>query len=74
MIQIVNSGQDIDYTDYFDSEIAKKGYLMASINAGCLRVLLPDTMSYTLNEIKTADYVVVSRGPSQKFAGGGEMW
>ena len=74
MIQVVNNGQDIDYTDYFDSEIAQKGYLMASINAGCLRVLLPDQMSYVLNEIKTADHVVVSKGPSEKFAGGGEMW
>lgn len=63
MLSIVNDGQQVASTNYFDSEHARCGLCFLSWNAGCARVLLPDSMVPHLIEMRTADLVIVSRGP-----------
>lgn len=63
MITITNRGQAIAETDYWSSEQARAGYLFLSWNAGAGRVLLPDSQKQMLREMKTAEFVIVSRGP-----------
>lgn len=61
-ILIVNNGQAIKETNYFDSDQSKSGLFYLSWNAGAARLLLPKHDTVTLNEIKTADFVVITRG------------
>lgn len=64
MFKIVNDGQRIIETNYWDSEHAQAGLCFLSWNAGAARVLLPDLMlPAALKEMRTAKYVIVSRGP-----------
>lgn len=60
---IQNRGQAIAHTDYWDSEHARAGFVFLSWNAGAARVLLPDSQKAMLRDMKTAKYVIVSRGP-----------
>lgn len=61
-IQIQNNGPDIVSTDYWDSEHAQKGYCYLTWNAGAARLLVPDSLSPALTEMRTAKYVIISRG------------
>lgn len=61
--KIENDGKDIVSTNYFDSEYAHKGYYFLSTNAGCVRLLIPDSQIAALFEFKTAKYAILSRGP-----------
>lgn len=63
MFTIINDGQKVESTNYFDSVHAKRGLYFLSWNAGCARVLLPDSMIPQLTEMRTAHLVIVSRGP-----------
>lgn len=64
MIKIINDGQRIIETNYWDSEHAQAGFCFLSWNAGAARVLLPDSMlPAALNEMRTAKCAIVSRGP-----------
>ena len=60
---IVNKGQAIERTDYWDSPQGQAGYLFLSWNAGAGRVLLPDAAKGMLKDLKGAREVIVSRGP-----------
>jgi hypothetical protein len=62
-IRIENAGQGIHWTDYWDSEQARAGKVFLSVNAGCIRLLLPDPLLGMLAEMKTGKKVIVSRGP-----------
>lgn len=62
-ITIENAGQRIVSTDYWDSDHAKAGFCFLSWNAGAARLMLPDTQKPMLRDMKTAGYVVISRGP-----------
>lgn len=63
MIGIRNQGQAIKYTTYWESEQAKNGYAYLTWNAGAARLLLPDSIKSALREMKSAKYVIISRGP-----------
>lgn len=63
MFTIINDGQKVESTNYFDSEHAKHGLYFLSWNAGCARVLLPDSMIPHLTDMRTANLVIVTRGP-----------
>lgn len=63
MIEIRNKGQAIEYTNYWQTEHAQAGYLYLSWNAGCARVLIPDSKKALLREFKGAREVLISRGP-----------
>jgi len=62
-IQIENRCQAIAKTNYFDCEHAQAGMFYLSWNAGAARLLVPDVQKFTLPEMRTAKYVIVSRGP-----------
>jgi len=62
MFTIQNRGQGIVETNYWDSDMAKEGILYLSWNAGAARLLVPDSMKSYIREMKTAKYVIVSRG------------
>ena len=63
LITISNNGQAIAETNYFDTEHARRGYFYLSTNAGCTRLLVPDSQIAAIPEFKTAKYVILSRGP-----------
>lgn len=69
MTSIVNDGQRIAQTDYFDSEEAGKGFCFLSWNAGAARVLIPDAMAPMLTDMQAAQYVIISRGPWEDYGG-----
>ena len=60
---IENNGPDVIATDYFDSKHAQRGYFYLSTNAGCVRLLVPDNQTNAIPEFKTAECVILSRGP-----------
>ena len=63
LIQIDNCGKSIAKTNYWDSEHALAGLFFLSWNAGAARLLVPDVQKLTLQEMRTAKYAIVSRGP-----------
>lgn len=63
MITISNIGKMIKETNYFDTEHARHGKYYFSVNAGCIRMLLPDVLIDQLAEMKTGKEVIISRGP-----------
>lgn len=63
LFEVINNGQDIESTNYFDSEHAMRGAFFLSINAGCVRLLVPDIQQSEIQEFKTAKYAILSRGP-----------
>lgn len=69
MLTISNKGQAIAQTNYWDSEHAKAGYCFLSWNAGAARLLLPDALKPALREMRSAKYVIVSRGPWTEHCG-----
>lgn len=62
-IQIGNRGQAIAKTNYFDLELAQRGLFYLSWNAGAGRLLVPDSQKPAVSEMRSAKYVIVSRGP-----------
>lgn len=60
---VQNHGPLILATDYWDSELASKGKLYVSINAGAIRVLLPPAHYSVLADMRAAEECVLSRGP-----------
>ncbi len=68
MIKIVNDGQRIVETNYFDHPNAMGGLFFVSWNAGACRLLVPDSMRADLHDMQTAKYVIISSG---KWSGKG---
>lgn len=70
MIAIENQGQKIVATDFWDSDLARAGYCFLSWNAGAGRLLVPDSQIAFLRDMKSARYVIVSRGVWHAAGGG----
>jgi hypothetical protein len=62
-IVIGNSGQQISFTNFWDSEIARNGFVYMSWNAGVARILVPDNLKNYVREMKTGQYCIISQGP-----------
>ncbi|ODT78933.1 MAG: hypothetical protein ABS76_22085 [Pelagibacterium sp. SCN 64-44] len=62
MLRFDNQGQKIVETNFWDSDMARAGYAFVSWNAGAARLLLPDALASAVREMKSAKYVIVSRG------------
>ncbi len=69
MLLIGNKGQAISSTNYWDSEPAKSGFCFLSWNANAARLLVPDFLESSILEMRSAKYVIVSRGPWPEQAG-----
>jgi hypothetical protein len=63
LITIENRGQKIKDTNYWTSDYAKSGKIFLSVNAGCIRMLIPESMFTIIPEIETGKKVIISRGP-----------
>ena len=61
-IRIENEGCKVIATNWWSLPEAKQGYMYVSINAGAFRILLPDRDPEMLREMRTAEYVIVTRG------------
>lgn len=62
MLMFGNQGQKIVTTNFWDSDLARNGYVYLSWNAGAGRLLIPDSRRGFLREMKSARYVIMSRG------------
>ena len=63
-IFIDSEGQDIVKTNYWDTSLAKQGFLYLSWNAGAARLLVPDCIfkPRMISEMNTAKDIIISRG------------
>ena len=59
MIQIGNQGQAIASTNYWATEHARAGLCFLSVNAGALRLLVPQAAADALVEMRTGRSVTV---------------
>jgi hypothetical protein len=66
-ISIENEEQKLVKTNYWESEYAKNGYCFITINAGWYRLLVPRYREDWLGDIKSANSVIISRGPAPRF-------
>lgn len=66
LIRVDNHGPLIRSTNYWGSSLDREGFVFVSTNAGCVRVLLPETYSSAVGEMRTGKYVIISRGPDPK--------
>ncbi|TDR46781.1 hypothetical protein DFR29_103317 [Tahibacter aquaticus] len=60
MFTIMSNGPHDLSTNFWDSDIARGGFVFLSWNHGIARLLVPDTKAHTVNEMLTARHVVVS--------------
>lgn len=63
MLQIENHGPLITSTNYWGSELEQAGKVFVSVNAGAIRLLVPMSKRELIEEIRQAEYAVLSRGP-----------
>lgn len=64
MITIGNDGQNIKATNYWDHPLNARGVVVCSLNAGALRLLIPDSLCEEyLAEMRTGKEVIVSKAP-----------
>jgi hypothetical protein len=63
MILFSNDGAEIVKTNYFDSDWAVEGYFFLTWNAGVARLVVPDSRLDLLNDLTSAEFVILSTGP-----------
>ena len=63
MICTDNHGQLILSSSYWGSEYDRGGNIFCSVNAGSVRVLVPQSNRELIEEFRACKYVVLSRGP-----------
>jgi len=77
IIHVTNHGPLITVTNFWESPLAERGLLFCSVNAGAIRILLPRSRYADLEEMRTGEYCILSRGPwpqEQKPEGIEIMW
>lgn len=62
LLQFGNNGGELVETNYFDTELARNGFLYLSWNASVARLLVPDSQFFQIQEMKTGKYCVITRG------------
>ncbi len=60
-LRIGNNGPLIRETNFWETQIARKGFFFLSINGGAARLLVPENFQ-SLQAITTCDYVIMTRG------------
>ena len=60
--EVTNNKQDIIKTNYFESTHAKKGFFFCTLNAGCIRLLIPEPMETEISEMKTGKIIIITKG------------
>lgn len=59
---INNNGVEIETTNFWDSELSRRGLFFLSWNAGAVRLLVPDSQKHQLDEMLTGRKVTISFG------------
>jgi len=59
LIQILNNGPELANTNYWTSQAAHAGFMYLSGNAGAMRLLVPPTAEYLLDEMRTGQYATI---------------
>ena len=62
-LSVANDGQAITATNYWQSEIEAAGKFFLSVNAGAIRLLVPRSRVAMVEEVRGAEYAILSRGP-----------
>lgn len=62
LITVENDGEFVAGTNYFSTKRAQDGLAFLSMNAGALRLLVPASIAYVINEVETGRHVVVTHG------------
>ena len=57
-----NKGGELAETNYFDTELARNGFMFLSWNASVARLIVPDSQIFHIQEMKTGQYCVITRG------------
>ena len=61
MIKITNKSEDIESTNFWHSALADLGMVGVSLNSGCLRLLVPESVENQIPDmLKNCDYAIVS--------------
>ena len=63
MTSIRNDGAKLVETDYWETDYARSGLLFLSWNAGAARLLIPPSQIWLVEEFRSGEYVIISRGP-----------
>lgn len=64
LLKIENNGPELVDTNYWITEHAEKGFVYLSANAGCFRLLVPESSGISIPDMQNgAQYVILSRGP-----------
>lgn len=61
-LMIQSAGQELQDTNYFESEWARLGAIFVSINAGAIRLLVPPALMRVVDEMSSAREVILTRG------------
>lgn len=62
-LRIQNHGPLIVASSYWDSDLAAAGKIYCSVNAGAIRLLIPESQRQVIAELRKCAYVILSRGP-----------
>jgi hypothetical protein len=62
MIMVQNKGKEIIETNYWESQQAKNNFFHLTINAGAFRLLVPEKYEHLIQEFRTGEYCIISRG------------
>jgi hypothetical protein len=63
MIEIHNHGPLVLRSNYWQTDVAAAGKYYVSVNAGAVRLLVPNSQREVLNDMRAARQIVLSRGP-----------
>ena len=61
-ISVISNGSEIAHTNYWETEMAEKGFLYLTEVLGTFRLLVPPIHLAALAEMKTAKEVIIYRG------------
>lgn len=62
-ITITNHGPLITRCNYWGSDHERAGKIIASVNAGAVRLLIPRKHADLVGECRSSQYAIISRGP-----------
>ena len=69
MFSIVNDGAEIYYTTFWETFLAKEGLIYLSINAGAMRLLVPEAQEDILTDIGGVEYFIATYGKMEGLDG-----
>lgn len=63
MLEIHNHGPLVVRTNYWESDMAQAGKFYCSVNAGAIRLLVPQSQRPAIEDMRASTRIVLSRGP-----------